>query len=193
MLDHARIDRLNRLDEAVTIATLPAFAEVEPKTDGRDRQDHPVRRAGRGGRAAACVARRGRSAAARRALSAARRRADPDAAAGHQGERARQDRGGDRASGSARRAAGWSARRAARTRSPALAERIRASQARSRADRRRLGDHRPARRAAGGDRGGRRRGRAFRHAGRSRQPAAAGAPSASARCWACRAAPARPS
>ena len=32
VLDHARIDRLNRLDEAVTIATLAAFAEVEPKT-----------------------------------------------------------------------------------------------------------------------------------------------------------------
>ena len=44
---------------------------------------------------------------------------------------------------------------------------------RSPADRRRLRDHRPARRAAGGDRGRRRRGRAFRHAGRSRQPAAA--------------------
>ena len=27
----ARIDRLNRIDEAVTIATLPAFAPVEPK------------------------------------------------------------------------------------------------------------------------------------------------------------------
>lgn len=31
VLDHARIDRLNRLDEAVTIATLAAFAEVLPK------------------------------------------------------------------------------------------------------------------------------------------------------------------
>jgi molybdenum cofactor cytidylyltransferase len=31
VLDRARIDRLNLLDEAVTIATLPAFAEVGPK------------------------------------------------------------------------------------------------------------------------------------------------------------------
>ena len=30
-LDPARIDRLNRIDEAITIATLPAFAPVEPK------------------------------------------------------------------------------------------------------------------------------------------------------------------
>jgi molybdenum cofactor cytidylyltransferase len=30
-LDAARIDRLNRVDEAITIATLPAFAPVEPK------------------------------------------------------------------------------------------------------------------------------------------------------------------
>jgi molybdenum cofactor cytidylyltransferase len=31
VLDRARIDRLNRIDEAVTIATLPAFDPVEPK------------------------------------------------------------------------------------------------------------------------------------------------------------------
>jgi molybdenum cofactor cytidylyltransferase len=31
VLDRARIDRLNRLDEAVTIATLAEFAEVQPK------------------------------------------------------------------------------------------------------------------------------------------------------------------
>ena len=31
VVDHTRIDRLNRLDEAVTIATLPAFAEVAPR------------------------------------------------------------------------------------------------------------------------------------------------------------------
>jgi molybdenum cofactor cytidylyltransferase len=30
-LDAARIDRLNRIDEAITIATLPAFAPVEPR------------------------------------------------------------------------------------------------------------------------------------------------------------------
>jgi molybdenum cofactor cytidylyltransferase len=30
-LDAARIDRLNKVDEAITIATLPAFAPVEPK------------------------------------------------------------------------------------------------------------------------------------------------------------------
>ena len=50
-----------------------------------------------------------------------------------------------------------------------------------------------ARRGAGRHRSGRRADRAFRHAGRSRQPAAAGAAATASRCWACRAAPGRPS
>ena len=61
------------------------------------------------------------------------------------------------------------------------------------ADRRRLGDHRPRRRAARRHRRGRRADRAFRHAGRPGQPAAAGPSATAGRCWACPAAAARPS
>ena len=57
---------------------------------------------------------------------------------------------------------------------------------------RRLGDRRPARRDPGRGRGGRRADRAFRHAGRSRQPAAGRRLRAAGRCSARRAARARP-
>ena len=51
VLDHARIDRLNRLDEAVTIATLAAFAEVLPKQMVATVKIIPFAAPRRGGRA----------------------------------------------------------------------------------------------------------------------------------------------
>ncbi len=35
VVDRDRIDALNRIDPAITIATLPAYAAVERRADGR--------------------------------------------------------------------------------------------------------------------------------------------------------------
>ena len=117
-----------------------------------------------------------------------------DAAAGPEAERRQQD---------ARRSGGAARRRRARASSRsvavphethALAEALRAlDEPLRRADRvRRLRDHRPARRDPRGAGGGGRPHRAFRHAGRSRQPAALRRARRQARASARRAARARP-
>ncbi len=43
-IDTARIDRLNTIDEALTIGTLPDYAVVAPKDHARHHQDHSVLR-----------------------------------------------------------------------------------------------------------------------------------------------------
>ena len=48
VVDQARLDELNLLDEAVTLATLPPFARVRAAPDGGDGQDHSLRRAAHG-------------------------------------------------------------------------------------------------------------------------------------------------
>ena len=48
-----RVDRFNLVDEAMTLGTLPPYRGGRAAADGRDGQDHPVRRAGAGGRRAA--------------------------------------------------------------------------------------------------------------------------------------------
>ncbi len=44
LVDGARVDALNRLDEAITCATLAPFARVSPPPDAGDDQDHSFRR-----------------------------------------------------------------------------------------------------------------------------------------------------
>ena len=48
VIDAAAIDRVNAIDEAITVATLPANRAVERRRHGGDGQDHSVRDA-RGG------------------------------------------------------------------------------------------------------------------------------------------------
>ena len=47
VVDAKRVDRLNRIDEAVTLATLPGLCRGRARPDGGDGQDHPVRRSRR--------------------------------------------------------------------------------------------------------------------------------------------------
>ena len=138
---------------------------VEREADGGDAQDHPLRGAEARRRCGGGSGRRRRGACPCRRIPAARSCADPDPAARHQGNRARQDRRGHRATRLA--ALGGDAdRRDARARirkapSPTPSPLPRAER-RPAADRGRLGHHRPARCDAGGDRA---RGRQVEHFG----------------------------
>ena len=174
---------------------IAAFRRGRAAPDGGDGQDHPVRRAARRrSRLPPPIAADGGKLLRVAAFRAAPGRADPDPAARPQGKHPRQDPRGDRA---APRRARLRARRrgALRPHSAAeLAPRIAAAIAAGAdmvlvhgasaiVDRR---DVIPAAIV-----GGRRADRPFRHAGRSRQSAAARPCRAACRCWACRAAPAR--
>ena len=50
VVDKDAIDRLNRIDEAVTLATLPALQAGSDRRDDRHREDHSVRRCRLGAR-----------------------------------------------------------------------------------------------------------------------------------------------
>ena len=94
VVDAARLDRINLVDEAITVATLPRLRAGRAAADGGDGQDHPLRRA-RGAVVERCMAIAARGRPADRASPRSGRcrvGADPDAAARHQGQRARQDR-----------------------------------------------------------------------------------------------------
>ena len=69
VVDRDRLDRLNSVDEAVTLGTRLCRGRAAP--DGRDGQDHPVRRAASGGRGRRRLRRGRREAAARRRVCAA--------------------------------------------------------------------------------------------------------------------------
>ena len=178
VVDRDAIDRLNLVDEAITFATLPAYKPVVGRRDDRDGEDHPVR-GRRDGCCDAALAVAGAAGAAHagRALSAAAVGVVSTVLPGLKPTGDRQDPGGARAARSrppgprsARSGAvPHDARRPRRGASTQVAE-----AGAELADRvRRLRDRRPARRDPGGDRADRRRDRAFRHAGRSRQSAAA--------------------
>ena len=114
VFERERVDRLNLVDEAVTLGTLPPFTVVEPRQMVATVKIIPFAAARAGGRT---LRRRrpigGRPAAAGRAVPAALGRADPDPAAGPQGEHPRQDPRGDRGAGSPHSAARSCSRRAA--------------------------------------------------------------------------------
>ena len=188
------IDALNRVDEAITFATLPAY---KPVVDGEmiaTVKIIPFAVAATALRQAA-LAQRGAKPVIRVApytITQGRRRLD--AAAGPRAEGDRQDAEGHRGAARAGRRDASSpsgACRTSRRRSPrrstrcstAGAELVIVFGASAIADR--------ARRHPGGDRGGRRQHRAFRHAGRSRQSAADRRRRAASRCSARRAARAR--
>ena len=169
------IDRLNEVDEAITFATLPAFEPVVAGEMIATVKIIPFAVAGeaRDKALAAARARQRRSSASRRSirkvgiistllpgladkviektLKMTAERLAP-AGATHRRRAARAARAGRR--------------------SPRRIDEVLKSRRRAGHRVRRLGDRRPARRHPGRDRGGRRRDRAFRHAGRSRQSAA---------------------
>ena len=51
VLDRERVDRLNLVDEAITLGTLPPFTIVEPRQMVATIKDHPIRRTRRGDQA----------------------------------------------------------------------------------------------------------------------------------------------
>jgi molybdenum cofactor cytidylyltransferase len=53
VVDRAGVDSFNRVDDAITLATLPEYRAVQRGRDGRDRQDHPARGGGSCRRSAA--------------------------------------------------------------------------------------------------------------------------------------------
>ena len=145
------------------------------RRDDRDREDHPVCGCRRAARRRGIGGARRRAAGQGRALSHPQGRRDLDHAARPRRQGHREDHAGDRRAARARR-------RDDRRRAPRPARQGRAGEgagggaARGRRARdrvRRLGHRRPPRRDPGRGRGDRRPGRAFRHAGRSRQSAAA--------------------
>ena len=174
LLDVAGIDRLNGVDEAVTLGTLPQHAVVEPGQMVATVKIIPF--AAPAHALDACLAMAAEAPLVRVAAFVPKRyRLVQTMLPGHAGQDAGQDRAGDRGAGARRR-------RHARRREPLRPRRDRArgrdrpaaGRLRHPAGGRRLGDHRSARRAAGRHRGGGRAGAALRHAGRPRQPAAAG-------------------
>ena len=84
-VEAGQVDRLNLLDESITLATLPPWSLVERRQMVATVKGHPVRRAGRRG-----PADRGPAAGAAPAQAPAGG-AHPDRAAERQAERARQD------------------------------------------------------------------------------------------------------
>ena len=141
------------------------------RRDDRHREDHSLRGRRRRARQSGGGSDKGQAGDPRRALHGAQDRHRLDAAAGPFAESRRQDPQDHRdAHCAGRRYHRCRAARAARA-AGARARHRRGAQSRRRTgDRvRRLGHRRPPRRHPGGDRGGRRRDRAFRHAGRSRQ------------------------
>ena len=154
------LDRLNLVDEAVTLGTLPELRDRRAAPDGGDGQDHPLRRAARRGRRAAprsppkaarCCASR-RSAAKAVALIQTRLPGLKESIL----DKTREVT----AAGSTRSAAGSCVSdRCAHTAGDLAARDRGGARRRGRhgADARRLGDPRPARRDPGGDRRRRRR------------------------------------
>ncbi len=176
-VDAAAVDAVNAVDEALTVGTLPDYASGGAARDGGDDQDHSIRGAGR------VLAEAERVRAAPPALRLhpfrpLRGRPRDDELAGDEAQYPGRHGGGD-----------------VDAASPGLAGTLLPPlecAARRGADRRRVagaagpgcrypaggGRQRgggPARCRAGGDRGGRGRDPAFRHAGRSRQPDLPGA------------------
>ena len=170
VVDRAKIDRLNRIDPAITVATLPEFAVVEAGRMIATVKIIPFAVAGaslvRGGSG-------GRRARPRRAFSAAQGRARGDIAAVAEavgdGQDAAAPRGAARAGGRAPRP-----RRSASRTTPPPSRRARGAEGGGMRHPHRLrciGDGRRRRRGARGDRRRWRPGGPFRHAGRSGQPA----------------------
>ena len=176
LVDTDAIDALNAVDEAITVATLPALQAGGRGRDDRHRQDHSLRRAGSGLERGAA---RGRAAGRRRCasrptrssrvgvvstvlpgLKPSRRRQDARVL----GRAARAGRRGDRRRTARCRTTAEAADGELRAAGDGEADLVVVFGASAIADRR---DVIPAAiEAAGGTR------RAFRHAGRSRQPAA---------------------
>ena len=105
----AAVARINAVDPAITLATLPEWQRVTAAHDGRDGQDHSLCGAGRG-----VGGRRGRG--PRRAATAeagvAQRGADPDGIAGAGGRSGEGRRGDTRPACRARRGTGRGRNRA---------------------------------------------------------------------------------
>ena len=109
------IDRLNRVDEAITLATLAGLQAGGRRRDDRDREDHSVR-GRRRPRATRRWRRRARQAAdARRALSHPQGRRRLDRAAGPRRQGDREDAEGHRRAARARRRRASSPSAASRT------------------------------------------------------------------------------
>ena len=89
VIDRAAVDRINGVDEAITLATLVGLQAGGRRRDDRDRQAHSVRRRGQAARCRGAGRRQGR--AARRALHDQARRHRLDPAAGPRAEGDRQD------------------------------------------------------------------------------------------------------
>ncbi len=98
----ARVDAVNRIDDAITVATLPEYAPVAEGRHGGDGEDHPLRDLGGG--AGGGLRGGGRGGGVGRALSPAADRRRLDAAAGAEDERRQQD--ARRPGGAARAGAG---------------------------------------------------------------------------------------
>ena len=171
VVDKEAIDRLNRIDEAVTIGHAPRLQAGGGRRDDRHRQDHSLcgcgkrarRRGGRGGQ--------GQARHPHRALQGAQGRRGVDAIARAVAQGGRQDAEDyDAAHCTRRRGDHCGKARAARAGSARQSDRRGAGRRRRTGDRiRRFGDRGSPRRHPGGAGGGRRQHRAFRHAGRSRQ------------------------
>ena len=195
VVDRERVDRFNRIDEAVTLATLPEHAVVDPRQMVATVKIIPfaipaalLERCRRRWPTVRCCGWRRSAPGAPRLIQTEL----PSVAAKVLDKTVRVTR--DRVAAVARRARG---RDPLRARPPppwprpsarpmaAGCDMLLIAGASAITDRH---DVLPAGiEAAGGS------ARAFRHAGRSRQPAAAGAAATAGRCWACRAAAARPS
>ena len=91
VVDRERLDRINLVDEAVTIATLPPYDVAQPREMVATVKIIPFAVSRAVLDACIAVATDGRAARARRRVPPALRRPDPDPAARHQGERAGQD------------------------------------------------------------------------------------------------------
>ena len=102
-----------RIDEAVTLATLPEHAVVDPRPDGGHGQDHPVRDPRRDCSSAAARCSAAGPLAAGGAVPALARAADPDRAAQRRRQGAGQDRPDHARPHRRRRRRAASARRAA--------------------------------------------------------------------------------
>ena len=150
---------LNRVDEAITFATLAGLRAGRRRRDDRDREDHSVRGRRRGARQGAGGRARREAAGARRALSSVRKVGIVSTVlpglADKVIEKTLQDHRRAARAGGRRRS---SPRRACRTRPRRWRGARRGARSRRRARHRvrRLRHRRPARRDPGGDRSGRR-------------------------------------
>ena len=171
-VDAAMIDRLNTIDELLTIGTLPDYAVVAPKDLVATVKIIPFSVPGNVLAVAEALVRQAGSPLDAAPVPSPEGRPGRHRAARPEGQRHREDHRRDRAAGDpadrlAAAAAALAARGSADRQGAGIAD---FAGRRSAAGRRRLGGGGPARRRPRGHRAGRRRDPAFRHAGGPRQP-----------------------